>query len=98
MKAPFVDQRSAVFRLLTVIGKFSWGLVTIRDTPGLVEWLLNRSTESDLVGNDWKYSVIQVIVQNSYFEELNLNHQLKVYYKLGRVYRDKEADVEVYVS
>ncbi len=58
-----VELRYAVFALIKAVVKHNWGLTEILAFPGMADYLLNRRTEPTKLGKEWKYSIIEAIVQ-----------------------------------
>ena len=54
-----------------------------------------RDTEVNLIGIDWKYTIIQNIVLNPAFNEKNMNPLLKTFYSQGRIYRSRDASIKL---
>jgi 26S proteasome non-ATPase regulatory subunit 5 len=58
-----LELRYAVFALIKAVVKHTWGLTEILAFPGMADYLLNRRTEPTKLGKEWKYSIIEAIVQ-----------------------------------
>jgi hypothetical protein len=59
----------------SVVRSPSQGIALINDEGGLLEFLLNRSTDNTKLGVDWKYKINQNIVNNEAFSELSTKFQ-----------------------
>jgi hypothetical protein len=58
-----VELRYGVFALIKAVVKHNWGLTEVLAFPGMADYLLNRNTEPTKLGKEWKYSIIEAIVQ-----------------------------------
>ena len=94
LKTPIEDQRNAVFRLVSILAKLPWGCKAILETPGMIEWLLNRNTESSLVGIDWKYTIIQVLAKSTSIDAVS-RRNFEQYLAQGRVFQSRDVLVNV---
>jgi len=58
--------------------------------PALFEYLLNRKTETEKLGADWKYAVIKALNNNPHFGSLPIDNvlrqELSEYYRQGAFY------------
>jgi 26S proteasome non-ATPase regulatory subunit 5 len=62
LKKPFYEIRKASYSLLFSVAQYSWGALSIVNTPGLFELLLNRQKETYPEGFSWKFSIFQRLV------------------------------------
>lgn len=60
LKEPFEDIRHGVFKLLRALAKHVFGLRFLLARAGLVEFLLDRRTETTKYGLEWKFDLIKV--------------------------------------
>ncbi|KXS17085.1 hypothetical protein M427DRAFT_263273 [Gonapodya prolifera JEL478] len=58
-RSSFEETRIASYAVLKSVAGNEWGLVKVRDTPGIIEFLLDRSTDHSIIGKEWKYSIVQ---------------------------------------
>lgn len=65
-----VELRYAIFALIKAVVKHTWGLTEILAFPGMADYLLNRATERTKLGKEWKYSIIEAIVQQPSAKEI----------------------------
>ncbi|CAG0903628.1 unnamed protein product [Darwinula stevensoni] len=63
-KQPFTDIRTAALKILQVIASQHWGQVYIKNTPGCLEYILDRRTEHEKAGKEGKYEVVSSIVSS----------------------------------
>ncbi|CAG0899170.1 unnamed protein product [Darwinula stevensoni] len=63
-KQPFTDIRTAALKILQVIASQHWGQVYIKNTPGCLEYILDRCTEHEKAGKEGKYEVVSSIVSS----------------------------------
>ncbi|KAK4325454.1 hypothetical protein Pmani_003981 [Petrolisthes manimaculis] len=93
---PFSDLHCAALGLINTLTNLPWGQHLIHNEPGMVEYLLDRSTESDKAGKEAKWTVVESLVKSPssphVFEEEQLT-RLERYYRQGPFY--VEAQVEV---
>lgn len=59
LKGYSMDLRFSVFSIFSAISKYRWGAEIICSYHDLVEYLLDRTTESLLTGSEWKFAIIQ---------------------------------------
>ncbi|KAG5893053.1 hypothetical protein JTB14_014833 [Gonioctena quinquepunctata] len=81
-KNPFTEVKLAGFGVLYALAKQSWGQTEIFNTPGLVEYLLDRSTESIKECKEIKYEIISILANSKTCDHATLN-RLKEYVKEG---------------
>jgi len=60
-KQPFSDLRCAMLKVLTSLVTWKWGQERIKNVPGFVEFLLDRSTEVDKGAKELRYTVIHTL-------------------------------------
>ena len=60
-KQPFSDLRCAMLKVLASIATWKWGQERIKNVPGFVEFLLDRSTEVDKEAKELRYTVIRIL-------------------------------------
>lgn len=60
-KQPFSDIRCAMLNVLASMATWKWGQERIKNVPGFVEFLLDRSTEVDKGAKELRYAVIHTL-------------------------------------
>ena len=70
MKQPFPEIHLVGLRFLLSICCWEWGQVEMKNTPGFVELLLDRKTETEREGRELKYNIIKSIAESIYAEEI----------------------------
>lgn len=84
-KNPFGEFRLAGFGVLSSIARQLWGQEVIRDTPGLVEFLLDRNIETMKECKEAKYNIVVVLSKSAVFEQFT-SKQLQAFVKEGPFY------------
>jgi len=85
---PIDEIRFPAFQLITELCSQPWGLPLVYSAPGFFEFLTSRAQDSK-VGLEWKYSIIQAMVQNPASKEvLSKEHwsQADAYVKQGVIF------------
>ncbi|XP_045470633.1 26S proteasome non-ATPase regulatory subunit 5-like [Harmonia axyridis] len=82
---PFSELRIAGLSIILSISNQVWGQEIIRDTPGLIEFLLNRNVETHKECRDLKYEIIKVLSSSSILQS-SVVKKLKEYVKEGAFY------------
>lgn len=62
-KQPFPDLRCSALGVISEVAHMPWGQATLGSQPGFLEYLLDRSTESDKEGKEAKYAIVAVLAQ-----------------------------------
>ena len=74
LKLPFSDFRPYVYRLLLELGKSTWGLKLIASSEPLLEFIINRNSESNKEGKELKFELIkQLLAQKEVVSEVCLD-------------------------
>jgi len=73
VKEPKELLRYASYGLLQAIVIHGWGKRKVASTAGLLEHLLDRSTEGEKLGKEWKFAVLQGLGAR-----INLHHDVLV--------------------
>jgi len=100
MNQPFSELRYAVYDVLTGLASSLWGVEKELQYPGFYEWLTNRKSEDTKAGKEWKYTIVQVIVQTlktttqQLLDKPKFNELLR-YLKSGVFWVDAEATLEI---
>ncbi|XP_065829569.1 26S proteasome non-ATPase regulatory subunit 5-like [Oscarella lobularis] len=64
MKQPFADLHLAGLRAMCCIASNKWGLQETFNCPGLLEYVLNRSTETCKEGRELKYEIVKTMAES----------------------------------
>lgn len=93
---PFPDIKASCLRLVNVLCLYPWGVLALSKTGGLLEFLLDRSTEFDKEVKYIKYEIIEKLSHNTenIFNE-NVQNQLKRFVLEGPFYVQAMMDVVV---
>nr|XP_023016451.1 26S proteasome non-ATPase regulatory subunit 5-like [Leptinotarsa decemlineata] len=84
-KNPFSEIKLAGLGLLHALANQTWGQEEINNTPGLVEYLLDRNTETVKECKEMKYGIIKLLANSSIFDSPTTN-RLREYVKEGPFY------------
>ncbi|KAJ8938792.1 hypothetical protein NQ314_011328 [Rhamnusium bicolor] len=66
-KNPFTEIRLAGLGLLHAIAEHQWGQEEIKSTPGLVEFLLDRTVETNKQCKELKYEIVKILAESTIF-------------------------------
>nr|XP_055035768.1 26S proteasome non-ATPase regulatory subunit 5 [Misgurnus anguillicaudatus] len=86
---PFPEFHCRALRVFTAIGCQPWGQRLMMDTPGFVEWMLDRSVGKGKEAKDCKFELVGAILSSSSTREIfgAQNYlKLKTYVKEGPYY------------
>lgn len=86
---PFEDFHKAGVKLLISISSNAWGLYQMQMCPGLLEFCLDRSTETTKAGKELKYELVRTMVDTENALEIlgtPVMLQLKMYVRDGPFY------------
>ena len=61
---PFTDLRVCALQMYQALATLPWGQQNLKNHPGFVEYLLDRSTEKNKEGKDGKFRVVSSIVDS----------------------------------
>ncbi|XP_044745627.1 26S proteasome non-ATPase regulatory subunit 5 [Coccinella septempunctata] len=84
-KNPFFELRIAGLSVINSISNQIWGQEVIQDTPGLIEFLLDRNVETHKESKDLKYEIVKVLSESSVLDSSTVK-RLKNYVKEGAFY------------
>lgn len=96
VKQPFHELRMAAYHLLQVLCGQPWGRVSLVGCAGLVETLLDRSSERVLEGKQEKYRLLQALQEGGGVRELlgeEVDMQLRLYVRQGPLYVQVQSQV-----
>lgn len=91
---PFGDIRAAGLGVLQSIAQHMWGHEIIRNTPGCVEFLLNRSVESIKECKELKYGIVQLLSNSLAFDKRTLN-RFQTFIREGAFFVQPIVEIEV---
>nr|CAD7589999.1 unnamed protein product [Timema genevievae] len=97
-RQPFPELKLAVLQVLNVLGEQQWGQEYIKGFAGLIEFLLDRSTESTKLCKDAKFEVLRTIVSSPTSESVFGSETIlrfKNYIREGPVYVHVETEVAI---
>ncbi|XP_051961246.1 26S proteasome non-ATPase regulatory subunit 5-like [Xyrauchen texanus] len=83
---PFPELHCSALRIFTAIGCQPWGQQLMMDTPGFVEWVMDRSVGTGKEAKDCKYELVGVLLSSSSTQRIfgGENYlKLKTYLKEG---------------
>ncbi|CAN7993780.1 unnamed protein product [Ixodes hexagonus] len=63
-KQPFPDLRCSALGVVCEVAHSPWGQAALASHPGFLEYLLDRSTESDKEGKEAKFAIVAVLAQS----------------------------------
>ncbi|KAG7174937.1 26S proteasome non-ATPase regulatory subunit 5-like [Homarus americanus] len=97
-RQPFMDLHCAALGLLNTLANMPWGQRLICYEPGLIEYILDRTTESEKLGKECKWTVVETLVKSpstsSIFTENHMS-QLEKYFNQGPFYVEAQVEVAV---
>lgn len=91
---PFLDIRCAGLNLLQTLSEQLWSQQLIHDSPGLVEFFLDRRVETAKESKEIKYEIVKCLSVSSIFEE-NILERLQQYVKEGPFYVRAVTEVAI---
>lgn len=97
-KQPFPEIRLAGFQLMQVLATNPWGQEYIVRAPGVLEYLLDRSTESMKSCKDAKFEIVRSIVMSpssSTVMSPDVLEQLREFVQQGEFYARGEIEVAI---
>jgi len=83
----------AAYSLLFALSKREWGVEAIIQCPGLPEYFMNRSLDSQKEGLQWKHLILSTIVSDDRFKNVlprNLWHLIHQYVIQGVYHQDAQ--------
>ncbi|KAK5575099.1 hypothetical protein RB653_010355 [Dictyostelium firmibasis] len=87
--SPIEEIKMSSFSLIQALCVHSWGASEVIKIPGFFEYLMNRQNESTKLGKEWKYCIVQTLVNQhkdlftSNAEWRDRYHQMESYIKKG---------------
>lgn len=93
-KNPFPDIKISCLNLIRAFCLYKWGVEAVKDTAGLLEYLMDRKCEFDKEVKFAKYLVIKVLAQNSIFD-VQTHIQLQTFVNQGPYYLPSNVQVSL---
>ncbi|XP_042634541.1 26S proteasome non-ATPase regulatory subunit 5-like [Cyprinus carpio] len=93
---PFPELYCCALRIFTAIGCQPWAQQLMMDTPGFVEWLMDRSVGTGKEAKDCKFEVVGAVLSSSSAREIFGGHnylKLKTYLNEGPYYVNAVSSV-----
>ncbi|XP_067930380.1 26S proteasome non-ATPase regulatory subunit 5-like [Watersipora subatra] len=93
---PFSEARLAALHIFLALSDHAWAQQAMRDHPTFLEYLLDRSTESEQEGHILKYNVIRNLVHTSSAHQIFSSStllKLKVYEREGPLHAEVQSQV-----
>lgn len=98
VRQPFADLRLAGLMVMVELSFWEWGQHQMQTCPGFLEYLLDRSSESDKQGRELKYEIVCRIVQSECGEavwgKVDI-FKIKKYHKEGPFYYSGNSTVAI---
>ncbi|KYQ90721.1 hypothetical protein DLAC_09358 [Tieghemostelium lacteum] len=100
LTSPQEEVKKANFSLLTSLCIHSWGVEDVIKIPGFYEYLIGHFNETNKIYREWKFKIIQNIVDNHQElfktspEKISQFHQLTNYLRRGPHYIETESRVD----
>ncbi|KAL6590755.1 26S proteasome non-ATPase regulatory subunit 5 [Neocallimastix sp. 'constans'] len=94
----FEDARIAAYAVIKGIAVHNWGLKELDNSTEFIKFILDRGQEPNRLGQDWKYSIIETMVNHPSSSTILRPDTLvkfKVYLKQGPYYKYVEPKVVV---
>ncbi|XP_060524269.1 26S proteasome non-ATPase regulatory subunit 5 [Cylas formicarius] len=93
-KNPFLELKLAGLGVLKAVAGQLWGQETIKNTPGLIEYLLDRSVETAKECKEKKYEIIQSLALSPVFDHFT-TERLNSYVKQGPFYVQAVTEIAI---
>lgn len=94
IKNPFPEIKIASLSLIKVLCLYPWGVVALKDTAGMIEYLLDRRVEFNKEAKQVKHEIISILSETSVFDAHTIL-LLKKYVNEGPHYVEGILDVAV---
>merc|ERR1739842_141385 len=69
-RQPFPDLYSAALSFINTLANLPWGQRIIQEEPGFVEYILDRSSETEKEGKELKHRIVTTLIQSPYSETI----------------------------
>uniref|UniRef100_A0A8D0HL42 26S proteasome non-ATPase regulatory subunit 5 n=1 Tax=Sphenodon punctatus TaxID=8508 RepID=A0A8D0HL42_SPHPU len=86
---PFPELRCGALRIFTAIANQAWAQKLMLDSPGFVEYIVDRSAEPDKVAKDAKYELVKALANSKTIADIFGNQyylRLRAYLREGPYY------------
>jgi 26S proteasome non-ATPase regulatory subunit 5 len=93
-KNPFSELRLGGFGVLKAIAGQVWGQEAIRDTPGMLEFLLDRNVETMKECKEAKYGIVELLANSEVFDHV-ATKKLDKFIKEGPFYVQAVMEVAI---
>ncbi|KAK9954998.1 hypothetical protein ABG768_014906 [Culter alburnus] len=93
---PFPELHCSALRIFTAIGCQPWGQQLMMDTPGFLEWVMDRSVGTGKEAKDCKFELVGALLSSSSAQEIFGAHnylKLKTYLNEGPYYINAVSSV-----
>jgi len=94
LKKPFWELREATYIVVKGTCRYGWGIMKLLKAAGLFEFFLNRNSEIEYQGSEWKFVTLQTLVGHPKAKELlglQMYHDCLEYLRHGIHYKPTEA-------
>ncbi|CAL4100097.1 unnamed protein product, partial [Meganyctiphanes norvegica] len=95
-RQPFPELHCAALTFINVLASLPWGQRLINAEPGLVEYILDRSSESDKEGKELKHLIVTTLIHSPYSETIlgeDYMKKLTKFYNEGPFYVEANPEV-----
>ncbi|KAL1488433.1 hypothetical protein ABEB36_014906 [Hypothenemus hampei] len=93
-KNPFPELRLAGLGIVNSLASQPWGQDVIKNTPGLVEFLLDRSIETNKECKEAKYEIVKLLSNSTIFDR-HIQERLENFVKEGPFYVQPVVEVAI---
>ncbi|XP_044262217.1 26S proteasome non-ATPase regulatory subunit 5 [Tribolium madens] len=93
-KNPFFELRLGGFGLLRAVAGQPWGQEAIKNFPGMVEFLLDRSVETIKECKEAKFGIVELLANSDVFDQMTLK-KLQKYVREGPFYVQAVTEVAI---
>lgn len=96
-KSAFEEERIAAYALMKSLSMHSWSVHEIYASSDYIRFLMDRSSEAEKKGKEWRYAIIQTLVlsANTFKIDHPVVQVLKTYIKDGPYFIEREANVAI---
>ncbi|GBC09577.1 hypothetical protein RclHR1_00090011 [Rhizophagus clarus] len=96
VKQTLEDLRIASFAIMQKMALHPWGQTEMSNSKEFIDYILNRTTETTKLGKEWKFTIVQTLVNAHNVENIippNIFDRLTRYLREGPFYVRTEATV-----
>lgn len=94
VKNPFPEIKVSCLNLIKTLCTYPWGVVALKNTAGMIEYLLDRRVEFDKDAKQVKHEIILILSETTVFDAHTIL-LLKKYVNEGPHYVESVLDVAV---